>query len=855
MYNFENVQSIDPKTCINFEFDTQRSNPNFKISQHKLANHNIWTIDNFLYPDECDQIIQKGEEAEFEFLEYRNLHRVLCFDQDESLIKTIQNRLEESDFLLTMNSNLWEKPQGFYSNGVNWKKNGRRINPCLRITRYENLNQFNWHRDSPYTNSELSKSNYTVIIYLNDDFEGGQTVFKVSSNNIHHTGLTIKEEEKLMKNVRETTIIPKKGTILIFPQCLMHMGSQVIGTKYILRTDLVCVGTKRNNWIPSELETRLYKLARKLFRQAQIYELYNDPRCDELYERCISLRQSPSLIKKYPEHLEKLIIAYKTDPVIHLNLNSSLTFEERTGTRYEYSYRSKNKFMMLKLATLFTLTFELNKITHENVNTLFGTLLEEMGIVYTVKKLVLPTKTNYFSEYYKDYDYPTNIDEETEFLSDSEKSISGEENNSDEEINPQKKYKLNRIKEENDKKQHVLDMLEMIANGEHKENEKYIELTNKLIEEKFPFNVFEEQDINEIYELYNKEHADINEMTNKFDYQQKHKRYSQYDKVTLQDIEKAKNDKKEVSKLKHYTLHEMFSDDMGKTMIDIYVENIVCNHLVRCASDKDYAKYYEKYINTQVGSILHLKTILELATGLNVSTDVKKKFLHNVLCGDTNCNCSRYEYPNDPYTIRHNWIKKEMEIQNKTEEEINDHDRWTMCISKYDVEYLKLQQRYEQFTRFMKQSLIKLPNDIKITNKQIHTEVNYEYNANPIDIKVTSNVITHSTDCEGCPLCDISCYSDAEANAFFYNTQFRTKFNDFEMLLVNVDINNHDTFTGTIKIVSPGNTFNHASCQCSDRTFKTKHQTYETTIGFESDVDFELYEDKIVIILDPVIVM
>lgn len=47
MYNFENVQSIDPKTCIDFEFDLQRENPNFKIKQNNVGNHIIWTIDNF----------------------------------------------------------------------------------------------------------------------------------------------------------------------------------------------------------------------------------------------------------------------------------------------------------------------------------------------------------------------------------------------------------------------------------------------------------------------------------------------------------------------------------------------------------------------------------------------------------------------------------------------------------------------------------------------------------------------------------------------------------------------------------------------------------------------------------------
>lgn len=188
--------------------------------------------------------------------------------------------MEESNLLLTLNANRWVKPIGFNSSGINWKRNCRRINECLRITRYENLNQFDWHKDSPYTNSELSRSNYTLIIYLNDDFKGGETIFMTQTNTIIHNGLTIKEEQKIMKNVLETTIKSRKGTLLIFPQCLMHKGNRVIGTKNILRSDLICVGKRKINYVQTELEKKINLLAKKLFRQAQLYELYNDLKCN-----------------------------------------------------------------------------------------------------------------------------------------------------------------------------------------------------------------------------------------------------------------------------------------------------------------------------------------------------------------------------------------------------------------------------------------------------------------------------------------------------------------------------------------------------------------------------------------------
>jgi len=54
------------------------------------------------------------------------------------------------------------------------------------------------------------------MIYLNDDFKGGETKFN------------------------DLIVAPKKGTALIFYHYLEHEGSEVIeGTKYVLRTDIM----------------------------------------------------------------------------------------------------------------------------------------------------------------------------------------------------------------------------------------------------------------------------------------------------------------------------------------------------------------------------------------------------------------------------------------------------------------------------------------------------------------------------------------------------------------------------------------------------------------------------------------
>jgi predicted 2-oxoglutarate/Fe(II)-dependent dioxygenase YbiX len=62
---------------------------------------------------------------------------------------------------------------------------------------------------------------YTVLIYLNDNFQGGQTIF-------------------YNDNFKETqVIIPKKGSALIFPMNIFHRGGKVTGTKYWIGCEFV----------------------------------------------------------------------------------------------------------------------------------------------------------------------------------------------------------------------------------------------------------------------------------------------------------------------------------------------------------------------------------------------------------------------------------------------------------------------------------------------------------------------------------------------------------------------------------------------------------------------------------------
>ena len=97
------------------------------------------------------------------------------------------------------------------------------LNERLRIYRYDAEQYFRWHADGAFVRNSREYSVLTLMVYLNQDFEGGETQFDT------RTG--------------ELSIVPRRGMALLFEHPLSHQGAPVRhGTKYVLRTDVMyCV--------------------------------------------------------------------------------------------------------------------------------------------------------------------------------------------------------------------------------------------------------------------------------------------------------------------------------------------------------------------------------------------------------------------------------------------------------------------------------------------------------------------------------------------------------------------------------------------------------------------------------------
>lgn len=93
------------------------------------------------------------------------------------------------------------------------------VNERLRCYEYQAGQRFAPHSDGAFIRGEHERSWYTYMVYLNEEFEGGETVFLV-------------EPEVIIK--------PRAGSALLFQHPIIHEGSEVrAGVKYVVRTDLM----------------------------------------------------------------------------------------------------------------------------------------------------------------------------------------------------------------------------------------------------------------------------------------------------------------------------------------------------------------------------------------------------------------------------------------------------------------------------------------------------------------------------------------------------------------------------------------------------------------------------------------
>ncbi|MEL7500572.1 MAG: 2OG-Fe(II) oxygenase [Planctomycetota bacterium] len=177
----------------------------------------MFTVSEFFTFEECEEHIAMSEDIGFE----------------EALVTSARGAvraagLRNNDRVMFKSDEianwLWQRAEEF----VPSEFDGRRfvgINELIRFYRYEVGQEFKWHQDFPYERDNGERSYLTLLIYLNDTFDGGETLFDDSCSE---------------ESFDDVAVVPQTGMALFFEHSTYHKGEVVTsGTKYVMRTDVM----------------------------------------------------------------------------------------------------------------------------------------------------------------------------------------------------------------------------------------------------------------------------------------------------------------------------------------------------------------------------------------------------------------------------------------------------------------------------------------------------------------------------------------------------------------------------------------------------------------------------------------
>ena len=168
----------------------------------------IGTIDDILNAAECAVHIDRAERAGF-------AAAPIITGFGEVIAEDVRNntRVMLDDFALA--ATIWERARGALPVFLEGRQ-AIAMNERFRYYRYRPGQRFDWHADASFRRANGEASQLSFIMYLNDDFTGGETA------------------------IMDTVITPKRGMALFFRHELLHEGRAVTwGTKYVMRTDVM----------------------------------------------------------------------------------------------------------------------------------------------------------------------------------------------------------------------------------------------------------------------------------------------------------------------------------------------------------------------------------------------------------------------------------------------------------------------------------------------------------------------------------------------------------------------------------------------------------------------------------------
>lgn len=182
----------------------------------------IMTVDNVFTPEECKNLIEFSHRHEYD------LATITLSRTQSELRQEVRNNqrviYDDVDFA----EKIFNKVKNFLPPLLNgWQLHG--LNERFRFYLYEAGQTFKPHYDASYEVNDWHSSQLTLLIYLNEGYSGGETIFYRDSGML-----------KPCSETQVASITPKVGQLLIFKHQQLHEGAPVVaGQKYVLRTDVM----------------------------------------------------------------------------------------------------------------------------------------------------------------------------------------------------------------------------------------------------------------------------------------------------------------------------------------------------------------------------------------------------------------------------------------------------------------------------------------------------------------------------------------------------------------------------------------------------------------------------------------
>lgn len=279
-----NLRTFDKYT--NIEFDLNNDNKLYSYTKIPYDKP-ILLVKSLLTVDECTEIIAKcannynSLSNEYEKTD-RDCKRFL--NMNSQLADNIYNRIKS----IVETESIGLEPFGF---GTKGKWIASRLNQCFRHSEYTGpSNGFVFHRDSCYVHDKNNRSIFSIVMYLNDDYIGGEIMF-VNANKPRIIGEIVTQE---LSDGFElvTKLKPATGDVLIFDHDIIHCCLPIdLGTKSIIRTDILYTNIEPND-DRSYLKDPLFLQSVEYYREANNQEMKGNVKAAGLlYEKGLALRQ------------------------------------------------------------------------------------------------------------------------------------------------------------------------------------------------------------------------------------------------------------------------------------------------------------------------------------------------------------------------------------------------------------------------------------------------------------------------------------------------------------------------------------------------------------------------------------